>query len=66
MAMCQICIRHTGLNNVFQICSRNAFGIGSPPVSLKPTGVSPGQEKSPLGGALSNGLSARSLERSSA
>ena len=25
MAMCRICIRHTGLNNVFQICSRNGF-----------------------------------------
>ena len=25
MAMCRICIRHTGLNNVFQICS--SYGV---------------------------------------
>jgi hypothetical protein len=26
---------NTDLSNVFQICSSNAFGLGSPPVSLK-------------------------------
>ena len=28
---------NTDLVNVFQICSSNAFGLASPPVSLKPS-----------------------------
>ena len=27
------------LSNLFQICSSNAFGLASPPVSLKPSGL---------------------------
>ena len=32
---------NTNLGNVFQICSSNAFGLASPPVSLKPSGLQP-------------------------
>ena len=32
---------NTDLSNVFQICSSNAFGLASPPVSLKPSGLQP-------------------------
>src|SRR6516162_3209710 len=32
---------NTDLSNVFEICSSNAFGLGSPPVSLKPSPARP-------------------------
>jgi hypothetical protein len=32
---------NTDLSNVFQICSRTAFGLAGPPVSLKPSRLGP-------------------------
>jgi hypothetical protein len=34
-------VGNTGLINVLQICSSNAFGLASPPVSLKPSRPQP-------------------------
>src|SRR5262249_53196560 len=33
----EVCEVNTDLSNVFQICSSNAFGLASSPVSLKPS-----------------------------
>jgi hypothetical protein len=37
---------NTDLRNLFQICSSNAFGLASPPMSLKPS-----RPRDPLPGA---------------